>query len=485
MKYAPGELAQAGARGAIWQGLAFVAGKVFVLVTIIVLARLLSPEEYGLVALALVLMAYAETIADAGVAQALVYLPHTGEVARSALLISVVLGCLLASGAVLGAPAIAGVFNLPEVAPLVQVLSISLLATALAAVPEALLRRDLHFKRQTAAPVLRAATMGAVTLSLAFAGYGAWSLAIGTAAGSVAYAAACWFLLPGKAPWQVWRVTRDALRANLQFGAPVAGSSLLARLIFDIDYLIIGLFLGANALGFYTLAFRAPELVIINVFFVLSTVLFPLYAKVRGEPDRLRSGYLKSVELQALYGMTAGVGLAVTAPIMVPVVFGPQWGEAVLPLVFLSLYAAARSLGAGANDVYKALGRPGLSIRISLVRLAVLAPVLLFAVQWGIVGVACAQLAAALLFALGMQLVAAKVMDLQFRQLLRAVVPGVVCGVAVAAVGLAGLALPLADGLFTMFCIAAAAMGLVYIILRWGFSSLHDELLKLVRRPAP
>ena len=483
MKYAPGELAEAGARGAMWQGLAFAAGKVFVLVTIIVLARLLSPEEYGLVALALVLMAYAETIADAGVAQALIYLPRTGELARSALLISVVLGGLLASGAILAAPAIADLFNLPEVAPLVQVLSISLLATALAAVPEALLRRDLHFKRQTAAPVLRAATTGVVTLTLAFSGYGAWSLAIGTAAGSVAYAAACWFLLPGRAPWQIWRVSKDALRANLKFGAPAAGSSLLARLIFDIDYLIIGLLLGAHALGFYTLAFRAPELVIVNVLFVLSTVLFPLYAKVAGEPDRLRSGYVKSVEIQALYGMTAGVGLAVVAPILVPVVFGPQWGEAVLPLVFLSLYAAARSLGAGANDVYKALGRPGISIGISLVRLAILAPALLIATSWGIVGVACAQLAAAVLFAFGMQVVAARVMDLRARQLLRAIVPGVVCGAAVAAVGLAGLALPLEDGLPTVFGLTIAAIGVVYLILRWGFSSLHDELLKLVRRP--
>jgi Na+-driven multidrug efflux pump len=74
--------------------------------------------------------------------------------------------------------------------------------------------------------------------------------------------------------------------------------------------------------------------------------------------------------------------------------------DAVLPLVFLSLYAAARSLGAGANDVYKALGRPGISIGISLVRLAILVPALLHASQWGIVGVACAQLVVAVLFAL-------------------------------------------------------------------------------------
>lgn len=482
MTYPAGELARTGVRGAAWQGLAFASGKLIVLATTIVLARLLSPQEYGLVALALVLMAYAETIADAGVAQALVYLPRTGIMARSALLISVLLGLALASVAVLAAPLIAGLFNLPDVAPLVQVLGLSVLATSCGAVPEALLRRDLLFKQLTAAPVIRAATMGTVTLLLAFGGHGAWSLAVGTTAGSVAYAATCWFLVRRRAPWQIWRVGKDALRANVKYGAPVAGSSLLARLIFDVDYLIIGLLLGAQALGFYTLAFRLPEALILNVFFVLSTVLFPLYAQVRGDPERLRDGYLKSVQIQSLYGLTAGVGLAVLAPILIPLLFGEKWMDAVLPLVFLALYAAARSLGAGANDVYKALGRPGLSIGISVVRLVILVPVLLLATRWGIIGVACAQLVVAVLFACGMQVVAAKVIQIRARRLWRAVVPALVCGAAVAVAGLGTLALPHLGSLLTMALVVVTGTGLVYAILRLAFSSLHDELLHLARR---
>ncbi|MBT2533497.1 lipopolysaccharide biosynthesis protein [Arthrobacter sp. ISL-48] len=482
MTYAAGELARTGVRGAAWQGLAFASGKLIVLATTIVLARLLSPQEYGLVALALVLMAYAETIADAGVAQALVYLPRTGIIARSALLISVLLGLALASAAVLAAPLIAGLFDLPDVAPLVQVLGLSVLATSCGAVPEALLRRDLLFKQLTAAPIIRATTMGTVTLLLAFGGHGAWSLAVGTAAGSVAYAATCWFLVRERAPWQIWRVGKDALRDNMKYGAPVAGSSLLARLIFDVDYLIIGLLLGAQALGFYTLAFRLPETLILNIFFVLSTVLFPLYAQVRSDPERLRDGYLKSVQIQSLYGVTAGVGLAVLAPILIPLLFGEKWADAVLPLVFLALYAAARSLGAGANDVYKALGRPGLSIGISVVRLVILVPALLFATQWGIIGVACAQLVVAVLFACGMQAVAARVIRIRSRRLWRAVVPGLVCGAAVAVAGLGTLALPQLGGVMTMGLVVVTAIALVYGILRLGFSSLHDELLHFARR---
>ena len=482
MTYAPGELKRQGFRGALWQGLAFASGRVIVLVTTVVLARLLSPAEYGLVALALVLMAYADTIADAGVGQALVYLPKTPVIARSALLLSVALGAVLALVAVLAADSVEDLVGLNGVAPLVQVLGVSVLATACASVPEAVMRRDLKFRQLTAAPVLRAATMGTVTLYLAFNGHGAWSLAVGTAAGSVAYAATCWFLIRQDAPWQIWRVSRAAIGENIRFGAPVAGSSMLARAIFDVDYLVIGVVLGAHALGLYTLAFRLPEALILNVFFVLSTVLFPLYTQVRGDRQRLRDGYLKSVTVQALYGITAGVGLAAVAPVLVPVLFGRQWEESVIPLVFLALYAAARSLGAGANDVYKAMGRPGLSIWVSVVRLIVLLPALILASRWGISGVACAQMAVAVAFAFLMQGVAAKVMGTRLRRIIRAAAPGLVCGAAVALVGLLNFAEPVLGPVPTLAVMIAAGVGLVYVVLRFGYRELHDEILGLFKR---
>jgi lipopolysaccharide exporter len=475
----PGALARAGAKGAMWQGLAQGVAKAVVLVTTIILARLLSPEEYGLVALALVLIAYAETFADAGVAQALVYLPRTREAARAALLISIAAGVLLAGGMFAAASAIATYFNDPAVAPLVQVLAVSILATSLSAVPDALLRRELLFHRITAATVIRALGSGSVTVGMALAGYGAWSLAVGTVAGSLLYAAATWILLPDRVPLQIWRARGRDLRSNLHFGAPAAGSTLLAKLIFDVDYLIIGGILGAQALGYYTLAFRLPEFVILNVFFVLSTVTFPLYSLARNDPKRLRGGYLKSVQIQAVFGVSAGVGLAVVAPVLVPVLFGGQWADAVLPLVFLALYAAARSLGVGANDVYKALGRPGLSIKISLVRLVILVPVLMYATRWGIVGVACAQFCVALVFALGMQAVAAKVIGLRPSQLLRAVLPGLACGAVVAAVGLAGF-IPMGSDVAALVLLIAAGVAAVYLLVRLAFRPLHDELLQLV-----
>ena len=372
-------------------------------------------------------------------------------------------------------------FGHSDVTPLIHVLALSVLASSLGAVPDALLRRALQFQRLTVAAVVRAVATGAVTLGLLLTGHGALSLAVGTVAGSLGYTLACWLLVRERVSWALWRVRREELAAALRFGGPVAGSSLLARLIFDIDYLIVGALLGAQALGYYTLAFRLPELIIINVFFVLSTVLFPLYSRARAEHRRLQRGYLISMQIQSLYGVTAGIGLAVVAPVVVPLVFGDQWSGAVVPLILLSLYAAARSLGVGANDVYKALGRPALSVSVGFCRLLVLLPVLVVATRWGITGVAAAQVAVALLFAVGMQAVAARVMRIRPAELLRATAPAAECGLVLAGVGGLIHLLPL-HPLTGAILTIVAGVGSVYTVLRLRHPALLSHLTRLGRR---
>ena len=477
-------LFRAGARGAAWMGLAQVVSKATVLLTTVVLARILAPEEFGLVALSLVLILYAEAVADAGVAQALVYLPRSRAASRAALVCSSLAGVALTATVVAGAPLIASFFGRPDMTPLVQLLSISLLATSLGAVPEALLRRDLRFPAVSAATVLRTLVMGACSVALASTGYGAWALAWGTVAGSVAYAAALWLLADDRPDLALWRTSRQDLREVLGYGVPVAGSSLLARLIFDIDYLIVGRLAGAVAVGYYTLAFRIPELLIVNVFFVLSGVMFPLYSRMKDDAVRLGRSYLFSVRLFSLYGVCAGVGLAVAAPFLVPVVFGDAWSDAVVPLVALSLYAACRAVGVGANDVFKALGRPGLSVRLSLIRLVVLTPVLVAAAHgWGMVGVAWAQVGTSFVFTLLLQGVAIHVLGLTWRDLGSAVAPALLAGSAVGVTGLAVAQLPLAPvaSLAAVVVGGAAAAAAVLLV---GYPSLVREVRGRLHAPS-
>ena len=430
----PGErpLRASAVRGVLYQGVSFIGGKVLVLLATAVLARVLTPQEFGLVALALVVIAIVDVVGDGGTAQALVYLPASKRRTDAALATALAFAGALTLLAVLLAPLLAGFFNTPAVTPLLRVLSLSLLLGACASVPEALLRKDLLFHKTVTASLLKAGVTGGLSIALALSGAGVWALVWGQLGGLVVYNIALWSLVDHRPDLRFWRLSWQDSAPLVRYGLSVSGAMLLSKAIFDVDYIIVGRMLGSEALGLYTLAFRLPELAIISVFFVISAVAFPVYSRAHDDPARLRRGYLSALRLQSAYGAAAGAGLAVLAPYVVLAVFGPQWRESTVPLTALALYAAARALGAGANDVYKALGRPGLALGLSLVRLVLLVPVLVWATRWGIEGVAWAQLAMAVVFVFLMQGLAARVMGTPVRAVVAALLPALVVGLGVA-----------------------------------------------------
>lgn len=424
-------LRRSGASGVVWQGMAYAAGKLVVAGTTVALAHLVAPNEFGLVALATVFITFADVVADGGVAQALVFLERNRRTTRSALLVSLCAGLGLASLVALTAPAIADFFRSPDVTNLVRALSVVLLLGSISSVPEALLRRSLKYRQLASASVLRAVVTGVVGVGLALTGLQAWALVLGTIAGAASYAVATWLMVPGQIDLKLWALGRNDLAAILRFGLPAAGGILLSRLIFDLDYLVVGRRIGSEALAYYSIAFRLPELAILNVFFVISSVTYPLYSRARDQPNRLRSGYLSSVRLQSVYGVAAGVGLAVVAPVAVPALLGHRWLPAIPALAALGVYAGLRSVGVGANDLYKAVGRPTISVWVSLIRLALLLPALLISSRFGILGIAWTQAALAGLFVLPMQGVAIRVIGVPVRQFLSSVAPAFIGGLAV------------------------------------------------------
>ncbi len=208
---------------------------------------------------------------------------------------------------------------------------------------------------------------GALSVTLAVAGYGPWAIIDGYLAGCVIWSLLLWAAVPYRPGLSFWRVRGAGLRPLLQFGAPAAGTALLLCLVFNVDYLIVGRLLGASALAYYTLGFRIPELVIISVFNVISVVAFPLFSRVREDEQRLHGGYLFGLRVQAIYGAAAGVGLAMAAPMIVNVVFGRAWGPAAaaLPLALVMQVVASRVLGIPLRQIIRAL-RPAVAVALGV-----------------------------------------------------------------------------------------------------------------------
>ena len=413
----------------LWQGAAFVAARLLLLVSTVVLARFLGPSEYGLISFGLVIVTALNVVSDIGVSQALVYLPDRRRLVDSALVIGVVGSLLLGALWVAAVPVLLDALgHSGSTALQLQLLALVLVITSIGQVPDAILRKRLQFSRRLPAELGRGLGRGLVAVVLALMGFGAWSLVWAEITGAVAYAVICWLMVshrPG--PFREWW-NRQEMRTLLRFGIPTALNGGLATAVQNVDYLVIITTLGTASLGYYFVGFRIPELVIISVFLVFSQVTYPLYATVNDDPERLRRGYLLSTRVQATYGFAAGAGIAVAAPVLVPVLFGERYAATVPVMSAIAIYAVFRSLTAGSADVFKAVGRPELGMWLGVARLTLLVPVLFVSTKWGITGVAVGQLVMAVVFALITQQVVCRTMVLPMTRLLKTLVPCVLAG---------------------------------------------------------
>src|SRR4051812_28622426 len=266
-------------RGMLWAYGSYVGGRLLVLVATAILAHLLSPDDFGVVALALVFTGLLYALRDFGVTQALIVAPEEEVTARadSAFTFSVLLGVALSGIIAALSPLAASFFHEPQLNGLVPLLGLSLLVRSFGTTHYALAQRWLDFRSRTVGEFADVFIRGFASIGLAIAGLGAYSLALGYVIGELALSVTMWVLVP----WRPrLRLQSRQLRPLLGFGGALAGVDVLAAIQSNVDYVFVGRVLGVGALGVYTLAFRLPDLIINNLTIVASMVLFPAFALV-------------------------------------------------------------------------------------------------------------------------------------------------------------------------------------------------------------
>ena len=403
-------------RGMLWAYGSYVGGRVLVLVATAVLARLLSPEDFGLVALALIFTGLLETVKDLGVTQALVVADEEEvlERAETAWLFSVGLGAALTLLVAALSPLAALFFDEPELTGLLSVLGLNFLLRALGATHYALAQKRLDFRSRTAAEVADVVVRGAAGIGLAIAGAGAWSLVAGYLVGTIAMTSVLWI----RVRWRPsLRAQRRHLRQLVRFGGTLTGVDIVAAAIANADYVFVGRVLGAASLGLYTLAFRLPELIIRNLAVVAGQVLFPAFAAVKRED--LGHAFLVSFRYTLIIAVPLSAVLALLAEPFVLAAFGDQWRGAVGAMQVLSIYALTSTLGIPAGTAYKSTGRAAVILKLSIPRLLLLIVSLAIFTDEGIVAVAACQAVGSGLLALANTLLAARLLEVGLTAILR------------------------------------------------------------------
>lgn len=372
--------------GIVWAFLSMSAGKVVSLLGLAILARLLTPEDFGVLAFALVFITYVETLGDLGTGAALIYWPRRqDDAAQLTFAVNATMGVAWFAVCLLAAPGVAAFFQNPAGEPVLRAMAWVFPLKYLATTHDALLQRRIRFKTRAVAEIGFAVVKLVVAVSLAWAGFGVWSLVWGQVAGQAASSVALWIVVP----WRPGlRLPLDLLGPMLRYGRGLVAVNVLSAVVHHFDLVVVGRMLGATALGLYQVAVKIPEMTITLIIWVVGRVLFPAFSRIHASGKKLEDAYLTTLRYVSAATLPAAVGLALLADPVVDTVFGAGWSGAAPILRALAVYAGLRSLGTQAGDVLKGTGRSGLLAGIGAVKAALLVPALLYAGRFGAAAVA-------------------------------------------------------------------------------------------------
>jgi O-antigen/teichoic acid export membrane protein len=423
---APGSLGRAAVRGLAWTTLRSVSSRLVGSVVFVILARLLDPKSFGLVALASVFVVLLSLLVESGFGEAVI---QRKELTRSdldtAFWVNNATGVGLALLMTASADLLGALFDQPELAPVLRALSPVLVFAALASVPQALLRRELRFRELAFRGFAATVAGGAVGVAMALAGLGVWSLVGQILANVVVGTAMLWLACswrPGRA------VSRSSFVELFHFGANILGERVAYFTSRRSDDFLIGLVLGPVALGLYTAAYRILLLMSEVMIWTIDGVAFPLFSRLQGDGERTKRGFYAVTQLSSAVAVPAFLTFAVLAPDVTSVVFGPQWTGAIPVMRILALVGIPHAVTHWHKAIVNAAGRPNLSLRFAVLTGAVNVVGFVLVVRWGILAVATSYVACGYLLAPVSVWLVTRVLDIEVKTYLRLFVAPVASG---------------------------------------------------------
>ncbi len=366
-------------------GSQFLAKAITWAITLYVI-RILSPADYGLMALAVVLTNFVGLFNDLGLNAALIQRRELGQA-----IVAKIYGAILCSSALLflvlqfSASPFADFYGHEALEDVIRVLSLQLLIGAFASVPTALLLRDIDFRAMSIVELIRSVGASLIVLAFALNGWGVWALVVGSIAGTVFHAGG------------ILAVTKFAhrpsfnftgLASELRFGARMVAKGIVSFFNRQIDVVLVGRLLGVEVLGAYSVAAdlaKTPTRIFLRP---VSRVSFPTTARMQDEPERVRSMYLSMASASSLIFFPLLWGGAVLADDLVRFVLGMKWTATVPVIQIVCLIIPLRVLSRLVQPVLDGMGRPDIGLRNLFTTGACLPPAIVLGATWGLTGVA-------------------------------------------------------------------------------------------------
>ncbi|MGB3765848.1 MAG: lipopolysaccharide biosynthesis protein [Phormidesmis sp.] len=383
--------------GTLWSAIESWGAQLASTAVFLLLARLLGAEAFGLVALASVFLAFMQLFLDQGFSLAIIQRDNI-ETAHldTAFWTSVLMAALFVLGTVSGAGFVANFYSEPSLAPIIQWMSLSFLFGGLSSIQSAVLRRNMQFKKLAARSLVATVACGIAGVGAAYMGLGVWSLVIK----EIVFGLTGAILLWSTSDWRPgFKFSIRHFQELFSFGISIIGFNFLDFFNRRADDLLIGYFLGAVALGYYSVAYRILMIMMGLLTKVISQVALPAFSRIQKEPERMSDAFYQATKYTNLVSFPIFLGIAVLAPELITILFGEAWLPSVLTMQILAFIGIIQSMQYLTNTVFLAMNKP--LWRLKIILLTTVCSVIGFwiVVRWGIAAVAICYVALNYLFA--------------------------------------------------------------------------------------
>lgn len=375
----------------LWVLIDKMGGSVANFIVTIVLARLLTPEDFGLVAMVMVFFELSSSFIQSGIGFALIREKTITDADKSTAFIFNFLTALVFYGLLfLAAPAIAAFFQQPVLTNIVRVMGLNLIVGSLALVQHAEFTHRIDFKTQTKVRLVGVLVSGACAVGMAFSGFGVWSLVARIGIMELSTTVLFWVLNP----WKIaFYFSRQSFRKLFGFGSVILAEALIDKFFRQLVQVLIGKFFSAATLGFFTQANTFCNMAATNFLQTIQRVTYPVLAKLQGDRVKLKDGYRRLISMSSFVIIPVMVLMGVIAEPLLTTVVGEKWLPSVPFLRLLCIGGAVYHINSINLDMLLVLGRVDLSLKLELIKKAITTVAIIIGIQFGIYGLILSQLA--------------------------------------------------------------------------------------------
>lgn len=452
--------------GIKWTFVASIAQRALSLVATVVLARILSPADFGLFALAFVMIDGFGIFKSLGFDSALVRRKDDIEkAANTAFFLIPAMGLILFVILLILAPIGAKFLNHPDVANIIRVLAVIFVISCFGKVPQTILYRDMKFKYKSIADMSATTIYVSTAIILALAGYGVWSLVIAYVLKNIVQISVEWYFSGWKPKFEF---DKEIAWDMFHFGKYVLGSGIVWFLSTNLDNIVIGKYLGISMLGFYAIARNASN--ILNDYLLGKTafIMYPAYSKIQENPEDVKRVMLKTLKYVSMVAIPFSFALSIFAPDILRIVFGAKWLPAAGVLRILAFAGMLGSLGSAIWPIFLARGKSKADLQVNLIQVAVFFVLVIpLSLKFQLIGAGIAVLLSNIFsFAVGL-FRTKQILQIRFLEVFQAVRSSLLCSLSMALAAYFLKSFSFNSNIYINFVFAGSLSALVYIIMTY------------------